>query len=196
MGRTVKVGANASARTIIGVLPKDFNLNGAPFDVVTMLDPTTIPDVESHSQHMVSVVGRLRPNVTLSAARQDLATVAARLADQYSDIKGWTTNVFSVRDELVRQIRTPLLVLLAAAGLVLLIGCINVANLLIARGSLREREVAMRQALGASRGRLARQLLGVRERCRRCLRDGVLVRAAARETLPSASSSFRWMNSR
>ena len=80
---------------------------------------------------MLNVVGRLRPNVTLTAAQQDLAAVAARLAEQHPDIKGWSANVFSVHDELVRQIRNPLLVLLAAAGLVLLIGCINVANLLI-----------------------------------------------------------------
>ena len=159
VGRTMKVGANGTARTVIGVLPKEFTLDGNAFDVVTVFDPTGYPAIESHSQHMLNVVGRMKPGVTLAAAQQDLEAVAQRLAEQYPDIKGWSANVFSVRDELVRTIRSPLLVLFAAAGLVLLIGCINVANLLITRSTLREREVAMRQALGASRKRLVTQLL-------------------------------------
>jgi predicted permease len=154
-----RIEMTGRSRVVIGVLPQSFGLDGRPIDAFTVFAPSTISGVANHGQHMLETIARLAPGVTLAQAQQDLSAAAARLADSYADIKGWSANVFRFSDELTRGVKNPLLVLLAAAMLVLLIGCVNVANLLITRSAVRGREVVLRQALGASRGRLISQLL-------------------------------------
>jgi len=87
VGRTLKIGG--ATRTVIGVLPRSFDLDGRTVDAVTVLDPTSIPGVENHGQHMLSVVARLKPGVTLASAQADLSAVATRLAEQYPTQIAW-----------------------------------------------------------------------------------------------------------
>src|SRR5439155_3595462 len=112
---------------------------------------------------MMSVFGRLKPGVPLGQAQADLSTLASNLQKQYPDSypanRGYAASVSPLQEELTRRAKPTFLILLGTAGLVLLIACANVANLTLARLMRRERELAIRAALGAGRGRLIRQLL-------------------------------------
>jgi predicted permease len=147
--------------TIIGVMPADFReVQSYPVEVWTPAAFSGAAAQNRGFRFINAVVGRLKPGCTLEQARSELAVIAGRLARQFPDTnEGWGVRVLSLREHAVQYVRSLTLGLLGAVGFLLLIGCANVANLLLAKGTTRQRELAIRGAVGASRGRVVRQLL-------------------------------------
>ncbi len=146
--------------TVIGVLPSGFQLM-FPADVYLPFTPwaRTLPD-DRNWHPGIFAVARLKPGVTREQARTEMVGITKRLEQQYPDYNtSVSANIVGVQDQMVQNVRPALLLLLGAVAAVLLIACVNVANLLIARAASRSREVAIRTAMGASRGRVLRQLL-------------------------------------
>ena len=152
IGRGIQL--NGEAWTIIGVLPAS-----AQFEDAELIAPDINPKY-SRSARFLAQFARLRPGTTLEQANTELVTVADRLRKQYPDTDASTAaTVTSLRDHFVKPARTPLLVLLGAVGFVLLMACLNVASLSLSRTAGRSQELAIREALGAGRGRILRLLL-------------------------------------
>jgi putative ABC transport system permease protein len=162
VGRAIQL--NNAATTVVGVMPPDVQVVASRSQVGKPTDlwiPFPLPaEARTPRGRSISVIGRLKPGASIQQAQAEMDTVAAGLEKEFPAFNtGWGVRVFSLRDELAGNIRPALLLLAGAVAFVLLIACANVANLLLARGAARHREIAIRSALGAARIRVMRQLL-------------------------------------
>jgi len=144
--------------TVVGVLPPGFSLMTRDVDLWTPLGLS--PNDRSARSRLLNVIGRLRAGVPQDRARAEMETIGSRLELAYPALnQGWRPSLFGLESELVGNVRQALWVLLGAVGFLLLMACGNMANLLLARGANRRKEIAVRMAMGAGRGRIVTQLL-------------------------------------
>lgn len=149
---------DGTPRELVGVMPPGFSYLDKTVDV--WLPMGFSAQSRTPRGRWINVAGRLKPGVTFDQAQQDMTRVHADLARMFPDFNtGWTARVVPLREELTGNVRPALLIMLGAVAFVLLIACANVANLLLARAASRQRELAVRAALGAGRMRIVRQLL-------------------------------------
>jgi len=159
VGRKIKLGGESF--TVAGVMPR-----GLPFfdnlPEVELWTPIAFAPgdgMDSRNNHFVTLVGRLKPGVMVAQAREDASAIARRVEEQFPVNKGLGALITPLHEQLTGDSSKALYVLLGAVAFVLLVACVNVANLMLARAAARERELAIRASLGASRGRIVRQIM-------------------------------------
>ena len=160
IGRTVNVGQENY--TVIGVMPADFRFSPdlrASYRVDAWFPPAPDPSRNERGSNNYYTFARLKPGVTLAQAQAEMDAINEGLAEKHSEDRELGVKVVGWQRQVGSEVRPALLILLGAISLVLLIACANVANLLLARGAVRQREAALRQALGAGHGRLMRQFM-------------------------------------
>jgi putative ABC transport system permease protein len=157
VGKTI--GLRDQPYTVVGVLPGGFGVLDPSVDVYVPLG-LNANDPHFAGARMLMVIARLKPGATLDQAKNEMETIGARLEQSNPAVnRGWRPNLFPIQDELFGNVRKAMLVLLSAVGFLLLMACANVANLQLAHGAARQKEIAIRAALGATRRRLIAQFL-------------------------------------
>jgi putative ABC transport system permease protein len=154
IGKSIRL--DGMQMTVVGSMPPGFDF---PFRAQAWVPQELFPDPSTRSAHNYEVIGRLKPGMSIRQAQEDMNVIAARLGKAYIDDRDEGVKLVSLYDDVVGPVRPAFLILLSAVTLVLLIACVNISSLHVARGTLRAKELGLRAALGAGRARLIRQLL-------------------------------------